>query len=274
MENQSLFLLPISICFCFACFANKRIAITMLAFFFSSSKLSHRAGESPANRNYKQVFCNSFVGTLFGVMYCHSLNTMDAPPFLSSPWTSTFYLGGFLAFYACTTADTWASEIGVGSASPPRLITNPWRIVPKGTNGGVTTTGLVASIVGGLFIGVVFYTSTSTLTADMKEEIIKNASAEGETLELIESSASQLWMIAISTFCGLFGSLLDSLLGATLQFSGVSMDHRDVIFEDPNKAKNMKRISGSHILSNDGVNFVSTMITCFLGGCISVYVFC
>ena len=248
----------------------------MLAFFFSSSKIGKHTNETPANRDWKQVCCNSLIGTLFGVLYHYTLQTFDPLPFLSSPYSSTFYLGGFLSFYACATADTWASEIGILSSTPPRLITNPWRIVPKGTNGGVTLLGLAASLCGGLFIGFVFYFSSCVTLQQVRDSYGDDASDDVMPTShgMRESHASQYWMIVIGTICGLMGSLLDSLLGATLQFSGISMTQRNVIVEDPNIDKDIKHISGRFILSNNAVNMISTMITCFVGGCVSVWIFC
>lgn len=75
----------------------------MLAFFFSSSKIGNHSNEEPANRNWKQVFCNSLIGTLCGICYYFQLNTFHPLPFLSTPYLSTFFLGGFLSFYSCTT---------------------------------------------------------------------------------------------------------------------------------------------------------------------------
>ena len=68
-------------------------------------------------------------------------------------------LGGL----GCCAGDTWASELGtvlnisLDSKQEPRLITQPWRHVPKGTNGGVSLVGLIASFAGGLVVGVAFY---------------------------------------------------------------------------------------------------------------------
>ena len=68
-----------------------------------------------------------------------------------------------LGSIGCCAGDTWASELGTvinsrfDTNKDPRLITQPWRHVPKGTNGGVSFVGLVASFAGGIVVGVAFY---------------------------------------------------------------------------------------------------------------------
>ena len=63
-------------------------------------------------------------------------------------------LAAFAGVMATVTADTWATELGVLSPRPPRLITTG-RTVEPGTSGGITAYGMLASSAGALAIGVV-----------------------------------------------------------------------------------------------------------------------
>ncbi len=66
---------------------------------------------------------------------------------------ATVFLFAFTGSLATALADTLSSEIGV-LCGKPRLITT-LRIVPPGTDGGVTIEGFVAGMIGSLFIGIV-----------------------------------------------------------------------------------------------------------------------
>lgn len=146
-----------------------------------------------------------------------------------------------LAAFACCNGDTWASELGVLSRSDPILITS-FEKVPRGTNGGVSLWGLFVSFIGGLFIGVFFYIAT-ILFVDS---------------ESIQNSPVQFPVILIGGFAGLFGSVVDSFLGATCQFSGQTAD--GFVVENPHEA--VRKISGKfRLLNNHSVNLVSCIVT-------------
>jgi uncharacterized protein (TIGR00297 family) len=66
-------------------------------------------------------------------------------------WPGWYTVGA--AALAATTADTWATEIGTLSASPPRSIVG-WRPVPPGTSGGVSATGSLAAVAGAAFVAL------------------------------------------------------------------------------------------------------------------------
>lgn len=109
---------------------------------------------------------------------------------LPAPWAEPLFLGAL----AAATADTWATEIGLLARHAPRLITT-LRPVPPGTSGGVTPLGLLASALGAAVIGGVWGCFRSRPRG---------------LAELGRASSAALLV-------GLAGSLVDSLLGATVQ---------------------------------------------------------
>jgi uncharacterized protein (TIGR00297 family) len=95
---------------------------------------------------------------------------------------------------AAATADTWATELGSGSGSVPRLAWSG-RAVPRGTSGGVTQRGSFASLAGAATIGVV---------------------------GTVVVGASDGWLSGLRVgsgvvVAGVAGSLVDSLLGELVQ---------------------------------------------------------
>jgi len=165
--------------------------LLLLAFFISSSALSHyragdkaRLGEKFAKghrRDLGQALANAAVGVVLAAAHLY--------------WDHPLLYVACAGAMAAVNADTWATEVGVLSRRPPRLITTGRR-VETGASGGVTGLGLVVSAVGAAFIGLVGGAG---------------AWAVGEGPSVAAA------VLAGATVGGLLGSLFDSLLGATVQ---------------------------------------------------------
>ena len=167
------------------------------------------------------------------------------------PFTPTIFAIACLTSLACCCGDTWASEVGSVVGGTPRLITT-WRTVPKGTNGGVTLIGTLCSIAGGLVVGIAYWISASFVI------LLSNDSPNNSTSSKNVSPFSLYPYAIIGGFAGLVGSLIDSLLGATIQFSGYS-EKLDKIVSSPGDG--VRHISGLNIVNNHTVNFLSSLIT-------------
>lgn len=114
--------------------------ILLLAFFVSSSLLTAAAkggenGSAEGRRNARQVIANGGIAALAA---------------LAGNWA------WFAGALAAANADTWATEIGSHSPTPPRLITN-WTTVPAGTDGGITLLGTAGGIAGAGLVGTLSY---------------------------------------------------------------------------------------------------------------------
>jgi uncharacterized membrane protein len=169
--------------------------------------------------------------------------------------------------YVAVAADTFSSELGILAKSPPRLILAPWRTVPKGTNGGVTLTGLLAGTLGAFMISVV---SVGILPLCSSSDP-PSKHFLGSPYILGWTTNEKLLIIATMTGAGLVGSILDSVLGAIFQASVVDKNSgkivegiggRKVVLPSGSgaeKEKSQQEFStavGWDILSNNGVNVV------------------
>jgi uncharacterized membrane protein len=169
----------------------------------------------------------------------------------------TAIMGGYLGYIACCCGDTWASELGPLSADSPCLITT-LRPVRKGTNGGVTLMGLSASIFGGAFVGAVFY-------------IVAVVSPTLFVFEHLHTLAIEQWkLIPLGLMAGLTGSVLDSVLGATLQYSGYDTATGRI---SSKPGPGVQHISGRPFLSNNAVNAVSASCTALLTALAALWTF-
>lgn len=206
-------------------------AVLMIVFFFTSSllsklfpkakKMTEDRAEKGSRRDWAQVLANSGAGAFLAVV---------ALLYFGEPWPWLAYAGAM----ASVNADTWATEIGALSPKAPRLITTGEK-VPMGSSGGVTLTGTAATLAGGLLIGLagVFF---------------------------FPELSAWAFLLAVG-LAGLAGSLVDSLLGATVQ----------AIYYDPVREKETERqifdehgvlvppLRGWVWVNNDVVNFLSSV---------------
>ena len=208
-------------------------AILLLTFFGSSSLLSrafcgHKrevaAGFAKGGRrDWAQVAANGGLGAL--LILAAAFGWLDH----EIAWLA--YAGALSA----VTADTWATELGVLSRQQPRLITS-WKRVAPGSSGGISLLGITASLLGGALIAGLAV--------------------------LLGNPGGVLVFVAIAV-AGLTGSLIDSLLGATIQTMYYCPSCQKETERHPTHscgtATALKR--GWPWLDNDWVNFFSSALS-------------
>jgi len=235
----------------------------LLAFFVSSSVLSfYHAREKQGlaekfakghRRDIGQALANGGLAALLAVL-SHLLPSLPGLFRLlpSLPGLSRFLppltgggRGGVLWFIACAgamaavNADTWATELGVLSSRPPRLITTGRR-VEVGASGGITWLGTGASLGGALFIGLMGELGSLTLH-------------QGWTVAGV--------LLLAATVGGLAGSLFDSLLGATVQAMYWCDSCRKETERKVHRCGTQTRLlRGWRWLGNDMVNFIASVV--------------
>jgi uncharacterized protein (TIGR00297 family) len=214
--------------------------LLLITFFVSSSWLSHyrRADKKViasrsakgSRRDLGQTLANGGLAAVLAVVYAR--------------YSDPVLFAAFLGAMATVNADTWATELGVLSRNSPRLITTGQK-VPPGTSGGVSQLGIWASVAGSLLIGTV----ATALT-----QISLLVQAGGWS-----SQAASYSLLAVAG--GFVGSLVDSLLGGTVQ----------AIYYCGNCGKQTESavhhcgqpalpVRGWSWLNNDMVNFASSIV--------------
>lgn len=138
------------------------------------------------------------------------------------------WLYAYIVSIAAATSDTWGSEFGVLAKRKPRSILT-FRPVETGTSGGVSLYGTVMSIVGAATIVLATY---PFMTLDFEV-----------TLALIA--------------LGLIGSVVDTLLGATVQRKYRCRVCVKQTEKQMHHGEATEYVKGWHWLGNDAVNFAS-----------------
>jgi len=217
-------------------------SILLLAFFVSSSVLSHffkyrkksldEKFSKGSRRDVGQVAANGGIAGLFVVLQ------------VILPSSSTWAWVAFAGALAAANADTWATELGVLSRTRPRLITSG-NFVDRGTSGGVTIIGSLASLGGAALIALlaVLFWQGSLIPS--------------HSLPL----ADAFTIFASITAAGFIGSLIDSFLGATVQsiYFCPNCQKETERFPEHTCGGATHRIRGWSWLDNDWVNIICTM---------------
>lgn len=220
-------------------------AVLLMTFFISSSFLSRlfrkrkialdEKFSKGSRRDWGQVLANGGLGALLALLLA----------FLPQPtWLWAAYAGAM----AAVNADTWATELGVLSTIPPRLITNG-KFVDRGTSGGVTPLGYSAVLSGAALVGVaaMFFTP----------------------------SGDRLGLFLMILLAGLAGSTVDSLLGATVQAMYCCPACHKITERHPNHScgtiTTLER--GWSWLGNDLVNFTCSLVGALVGAGLWVLIY-
>ncbi len=209
--------------------------VLLILFFVSSSLLSHyRAGDKAGlaekfakghRRDLGQALANAGVGMALAVARLW--------------WDHPLLFVACAGTMAAVNADTWATEVGVLSRRPPRLVTT-WQTAEVGTSGAVSALGLAVALAGAALIGL---------------------AGGGMTLATGAGGRAAAAVVVGATVGGFIGALFDSLLGATIQAiywcepCGKETERRI------HRCGHMtRRLRGLPWLGNDGVNFLSSVV--------------
>lgn len=215
-------------------------AVLIVAFFISSSLLSvYQSSQKEtlaqellakdAQRDVWQVLANGGWLTLLALV-----------TYLRPEWRGPWLLPAAVGTMAAATADTWATELGLLSQIPPRLITTG-ESVPPGTNGAVTRIGTFSAITGGLFIGFLAGILAFVIGAELP--------------------FSPGWLTVIGGLSGLGGALFDSVLGATVQYvNWCPTCKRETEADVHHCGTATQPHRGWSWLDNDMVNFLASIV--------------
>ncbi|KLT44809.1 hypothetical protein CC85DRAFT_323508 [Cutaneotrichosporon oleaginosum] len=261
----------------------KLFGVTMIVFYLAGSRATKAKAAIKAtledgpdgtsgNRTWVQVLSNSLPGVLVALSYRLTYDTYPpAPPNLPPtllaglPRRLIFALVGH---YATCLADTLASELGILAGRPTHIVTR--RPVPAGTNGGVTARGLAWSLVGGLVMGLTVAAGVVVEDPSAYFAPSKDGVRAAALWVALSGWRGPVGLVVFGAIAGVAGSLLDSILGGTLQRTLYSTADGRVLTDhsDPARARAPGVVTigpGIDVLSNSAVNAICGAVMAAFG---------
>ena len=201
-----------------------KFLLPIVLFFLTSSFLSKILNDKDQNfesfpkgsrRDLIQVYANGGIPMLISIWWLYDPSEI-------------LYIA-FLASVASSTADTWATEIGIYSKITPRNCIS-FRKLKPGVSGGVTLFGTIGSLLGA---GII--------------------SLSGQFF--LQSSVQTLLVL----LAGFTGSILDSIIGATVQAIFVCNKCGGETEKSQHCGNPTMLESGNKMINNDMVNLLCTI---------------
>ena len=203
--------------------------LPLIGFFVLSSILSKIADRQSrkdiiaskgSQRDIVQVYANGGIPLIFTIAWYLSGFSID------------WLYWAFLASLASATADTWETEIGSFSKSLPVNILT-WKRVPKGFSGGISSLGTTGGVLGAAIIVAI-----------------------AGLMGFVEWDGMLLAMIIGA---GFFGSIVDSILGASIQAKFTCEVCGKATESVSHCHEETRHISGLLWLDNDWVNVAGSL---------------
>lgn len=178
--------------------------------------------EKSGKRDFVQVFANGGIGFILAALYL----------FFPNP----ILIIMFGASVAEAVSDTFAGEVGMLTKSNVVSILTGRPIKP-GLSGGVSFQGTLGGLIGSFLIAVLWYSV------------------------YYKPSLITISYVALITLAGFAGSIIDSILGLTLQAHYYDEENEKIVEKEYMNGKKLPLVRGFRIITNDKVNFISNLFS-------------